>query len=270
MPRKKIRGIFCKKTVFLFLTTILAKTKNMQAWQKGIIVAIEPETNFTKKFFIQLPETENFDFIPGQFVTLDLPIHEQKNKRWRSYSIASVPNGSNIIELIIVLLERGAGTNYLFNEATVGTEFLLRGPQGKFTLPENIEKDIFLICTGTGIAPFRSMVQYIHQHQLPHQNIHLIFGCRKETDGLYLKELRTLSKQEPGFYFHACFSRETDIKDEGYHTGYVHGIYEQLLANDKKPAAFYLCGWKNMIDEAKERIMALGYERKDIHLELYG
>ena len=242
----------------------------MQAWQKGIIVAIEPETNFTKKFFIQIPEVEKFDFTPGQFVTLDLPIHEQKNKRWRSYSIASAPNDSNIIELIIVFLEGGAGTNYLFNEATVGTEFLLRGPLGKFTLPEKIEKDIFLICTGTGIAPFRSMVQYLHQNKLPHQNIHLIFGCRKQTDGLYLNELRKLSKHEPGFHFHACFSREESLKEEGCYTGYVHHVYEQLLAHEKKPAAFYLCGWKNMIDEAKERIIALGYDRKDIHLELYG
>jgi ferredoxin-NADP reductase len=37
-----------------------------------------------------------------------------------------------------------------------------------------------------------------------------------------------------------------------------------------KPAQFYLCGWKNMIDEAKLRILALGYDRKAIHLELYG
>jgi CDP-4-dehydro-6-deoxyglucose reductase len=31
-----------------------------------------------------------------------------------------------------------------------------------------------------------------------------------------------------------------------------------------------LCGWKNMVDEAKQRILALGYEKKDVHLELYG
>jgi CDP-4-dehydro-6-deoxyglucose reductase len=36
------------------------------------------------------------------------------------------------------------------------------------------------------------------------------------------------------------------------------------------PANFYLCGWKNMIDEAKLRIQALGYDRKSIHQELYG
>ncbi|HMI64302.1 MAG TPA: hypothetical protein VK518_25470, partial [Puia sp.] len=90
-------------------------------------------------------------------------------------------------------------------------------------------------------------------------------------------------------------------------TGYVHTIYEEIcrqyaeapasvagltqLANPAGisgpagipgsagvtgptgtpgPASFFLCGWKNMIDEAKQRIQALGYDRKSIHQELYG
>jgi ferredoxin-NADP reductase len=36
------------------------------------------------------------------------------------------------------------------------------------------------------------------------------------------------------------------------------------------PSSFYLCGGKNMIDEAKKRIIALGFDKKAIHLELYG
>ncbi|HEY6083256.1 MAG TPA: oxidoreductase, partial [Chitinophagaceae bacterium] len=51
--------------------------------------------------------------------------------------------------------------------------------------------------------------------------------------------------------------------------GYVHPIYEELIA-DKQPAHFYLCGWKDMIQEAKQRITSLGYDRKLIHQELYG
>ena len=80
----------------------------LQPWQTGKVIRIEDATYNTKRFWIQLPEVQSFDFKPGQFVTLDLPIHEQKNKRWRSYSIASWPDGSNVIELVIVLLEGGA------------------------------------------------------------------------------------------------------------------------------------------------------------------
>jgi len=81
---------------------------------------IENETSQTRRFWIELPSLSSFDFKPGQFITLDLPIHEKPNKRVRSYSIASWPDGTNVIELVIVLLEDGAGTHYLFNEVSVG------------------------------------------------------------------------------------------------------------------------------------------------------
>jgi CDP-4-dehydro-6-deoxyglucose reductase len=241
----------------------------LEPWRTGKVIKIEDATASTRRFWIEIPELTSFDFKPGQFITLDLPIHEKKNKRWRSYSIASAPDGTNIVELVIVLLEDGAGTNYLFKEVKEGTELTLRGPQGVFTLPEHLDKDLFLICTGTGIAPFRSMAHHIHQHKIPHQNIHIIFGCRKHGDCLYGPELKQLEKDEPGFYYHPVFSREESVP-EGAHKGYVHGVYEELLRIQKTPAYFYLCGWKNMIDEAKQRIIALGYDKKDIHLELYG
>src|SRR5687767_9043968 len=130
----------------------------LQPWRTGKVIRTEDATEHTRHFWIEVPEVETFDFKPGQFITLDLPIHEKKNKRWRSYSIASPPDGTNTVELVIVLLESGAGTTYLFNEVKEGSELLLRGPQGVFTLPDVIDRDLFLICTGTGIAPFRSMV----------------------------------------------------------------------------------------------------------------
>ena len=234
-------------------------------WRKGIITRIEHEADQTRRFWIEIPDTNNFDFTPGQFVTLDLPIHEKPAKRWRSYSIASWPNGTNVIELVIVLLEGGAGTNYLFNVAGVGTELQLRGALGVFTLPEPLDKDLFLICTGTGIAPFRSMINHIKLFNTPHQNIYLIFGCRKKINLLYYDEMSQLSSEVPNFHYIPTLSRE----EWAGKTGYVHNVYEEL-AKEKAPANFFLCGWKNMIDEAKQRIVAMGYDKKCIHQELYG
>ncbi|MEO6831744.1 MAG: FAD-binding oxidoreductase [Chitinophagaceae bacterium] len=234
-------------------------------WQTGIVKRIDSVNNATRRIFIELPETEQFDFVPGQFVTLDLPIHEQRNRRWRSYSIASMPDGSNLIELIVVLLEGGAGTTYIFNEIKVGSSFTLRGPHGLFVLPTDLSKPLFLICTGTGIAPFRSMLLYIQKHQLDHAAIHLVFGTRTQQELLYRTEMEVLAKSLPNFYYHPTLSRENW---EG-NRGYVHEVYEGLCAQEPE-AHFMLCGWKNMIDEAKERLLALGYDKQQIHLELYG
>ena len=241
----------------------------LQPWQTGKVIKIEDATYNTKRFWIELPEMTNFDFKPGQFVTLDLPIHEQKNKRWRSYSIASWPDGTNVIELVIVLLEGGLGTHYLFNKVSVGSELTLRGPQGVFTLPESIEKDLFFICTGTGIAPFRSMAHYIMLHNVPHKNIYLIFGCRLLCDNLYGPELKELEERLEGFKYLPTYSREPE-ENTSVSRGYVHRIYQELINGTKAEANFFLCGWKNMIDDAKHNIISLGYDKKDIHQELYG
>jgi ferredoxin-NADP reductase len=237
----------------------------LQPWRKGTVIKIDDHTHNTRRFWIQVPELEQFDFVPGQFVTLDLPIHEKPNKRWRSYSIASWPDGSNVFELLIVLAQDGLGTRYLFDEINVGSEITFRGAQGVFTLPATIDKDVFLICTGTGIAPFRSMVNYIKLHAIATKNIHLIFGCRKKEDLLYYDELKALEQALPGFYYHPTLSRE---HWEGHH-GYVHPVYQELC-RDKQEASFFLCGWKHMIDEAKRHLTEMGYDKKAIHLELYG
>ncbi len=50
--------------------------------------------------------------------------------------------------------------------------------------------------------------------------------------------------------------------------GYVHAVYEKLYA-DKRPAMFYLCGWKVMIKEGRDRLQAMGYDKKQIKFELY-
>lgn len=235
-------------------------------WQKGIVTRIEQATPNTRRYWIQMPEKEVFDFKPGQFVTLDLPIHEQKNKRWRSYSIASMPDGTNTIELVIVLVEDGVGTNYIFNEIKEGSEFTLRGPQGVFTLSDDdLANELIMICTGTGIAPFRSMMHYIKTHQLEHKKVDLVFGTRTQADLLYADEMKQLEEALPNFTFHPTLSRE----DWSGHKGYVHNIYESLCKG-VPPKKFLLCGWKVMIDEAKQRIQAMGYDRKAIHQELYG
>jgi ferredoxin-NADP reductase len=237
----------------------------LQPWRIGKVIRVENETDDTRRFWIEVPELSSFDFVPGQFVTLDLPIHEKPNKRWRSYSISSWPDGTNVFELVIVLDKMGAGTPYLFNEVSIGSELSFRGPQGVFTFKEPLDEELVLICTGTGIAPFRSMIHHIKNNGIPHKNIYLVFGCRTKTSLLYYEEMISLQNEIPGFQYIPTLSRE---QWDG-HTGYVHHVYESLIV-DRKPAKFYLCGWKGMIDEAREKLTNMGYDKKLIHFEIYG
>jgi CDP-4-dehydro-6-deoxyglucose reductase len=113
------------------------------------------------------------------------------------------------------------------------------------------------------------MIQHIHHNNIPHKEIYLIYGTRKCSDALYLEELFDLKTKLPSFHYFPTFSREQNVPD-GHCMGYVHGVYEQLLQGKKEMSEFYLCGWKDMITEARQRIQALGVDKKSIHFELYG
>jgi len=230
------------------------------------VVDIMDVNPLVKRYFFRISDFENFHFAPGQFVMLDLPIVSKITTR--SYSIASAPEGTNIIELVISLNEQGLGTPYLFNEVKVGSKLPLSQPAGKFMKPPvAIDTDICLVCTGTGIAPFRSFLIDLVNKKSEHKNIDLIFGTRYEKDILYKEEMEELSRTMPGFRFTTVLSRENSPAYTGK-KGYVHEVYKELYA-DKRPAHFYLCGWKVMIKEAIQHLQDMGYDKKAIKFELY-
>ena len=237
-------------------------------WYEGIVKKIEPLAPDVRAFHVEIPEIESFDFEAGQFITLDLPLGEKRLQRWRSYSLANAPTGANMVELCVVRSEKGIGSKYLFDKINEGDSLKFKGPDGGFILPEVIDKDLVFICTGTGIAPFRSMLLDLKNSGKAHRDIHLIFGTRAEINILYRAELEELTRTMPGFRYEIALSRQTDWP--GW-TGYVHQVYMAQYQTLRPDVAFYLCGWSSMIDEAVANLlMQLRYDRTQIHFELYG
>jgi len=238
----------------------------MPRWIDAKLIKTEERSETTRSFFLELQGLESFDFKAGQFITLDLPIGEKRLDRWRSYSIANEPNSTNLIELVIVRVPFGKATGFLWEISQIGDIFKLKGPGGVFCLPEKIETELVFICTGTGVAPFRSMIKDIHQHSKEAPMIDLIFGTRNKDGILYLDEFNQLQADMENFDFSVALSRE---EYDGYQ-GYVHNIYLEKYKNVIDNRTFYLCGWQNMVDEAKENLLGLGYKKDQIIEELYG
>lgn len=236
-------------------------------WYEGRVLDIREMSPSTRQFFVSVGE-ESFNFLPGQFVTMDLPVGEKRNQRWRSYSIASHPDGGCELEFCIVKADNGIGTKYLFENVKIGDTLKFKGPDGGFVLPHNLENEIVMICTGTGIAPFRSMLAHIRNHHLDFHKIHLIFGTRNSSGILYQTEMEDMATEYPNFTYDVALSRE---HLDGYHRGYVHDVYMNQYREISSERHFYLCGWSQMIDEAVENIiLKMGYDKSQVHYELYG
>ncbi|MBL4716432.1 MAG: oxidoreductase [Bacteroidetes bacterium] len=233
-------------------------------WYDANVVDIQNETATIKKFYLEFPTMTNFDFTAGQFVMLDLPI--DRKKKTREYSIASCPGTGNVIELIIVLNEEGSGTPYLFDKIEVGSIIKTSSALGKFVLPAEIDKDVYFISTGVGIAPLRSMWLDMVNNDRPHKDVYMIFGTRHITDMCYPDEMNEFDQRDD-FNFLPTLSREESPEWTG-RKGYVHAVYEELIG-DGKDAYFYICGWRNMILQARDRLLEIGYDRKQVKYELY-
>lgn len=241
----------------------------MTPWYQAVLERTETISPSVKRFFFQLKGTESFDFKPGQFVTMDLPIHEKRLMRWKSYSIASVPDGTNNIELCIAKVENGLASTYLFDVLKPGDEVKLKGPDGIFVLPEDAaNREMIFICTGTGVAPFRSMIHQLYQHPgVNPSRVSLIFGTRQSSGLLYRDEFEKLAQEHPAFQYIPVLSRDPEWTGA---QGYVHQVYTDRFSGYASDSLFYLCGWRNMIDEAKARLLELGVPHHQIIEEIYG
>ncbi len=197
------------------------------------------------------------EFKAGQFVAIAL----EEGGTERSYSIASRP-GNAELELCISLKTDGYMSPALF-AMQVGDTVFMSEPRGSFTLPD-AQNEVCLICTGTGIAPFRSMILDALQKG-DTRKFYLVSGNRLQPDALYHHEMQQLAAAHPNFQYLPVLSR---AEVAGFAHGYVHPVYEAIFA-DGRDATFMVCGWTAMLSEARRRLKALGYGRRQYHFEQY-
>ncbi len=238
----------------------------------AILVDIIKETDKNWRFIFESPLYDEIKFPSGQLVQLLAKPYapsEGGDSIKRNYSISSWADGTNKFELIITYLEGGKMSEYLFKEAKIGDEFVYKGPMGIFTLPDNLmDRDIYLVSTGSGISPFRSMINYLYENKVPFKNIKLFFGTRTESDLLYRAELEKIQKELPNFEYIPSLSQESK---EGFKEGHVHEHYLKLIDESSEKPWVYFCGWDRMISEGRFHLDERGFEMtKDIRVEIFG
>ncbi len=240
-------------------------------WFDAKVTRIENATSRVRRIWLVLPNQTVFDFRAGQFITLDLPIGAKRLERWRSYSISSAP-GKEEFELCIVHMPGGLASSYLFEVLQVGDTLRFKGPEGTFVLPDPLLQDLVMVCTGTGIAPFRSMLLDLEQIGWTKRKIHLIYGSRSKEDLLYADEFLALATRHPNFNYSAALSRIDNEPTESWISkGYVHNVYMNHFSTPALDRRFMLCGWTNMIDDAVANlIIQSGYAKEQVSYELYG
>jgi ferredoxin-NADP reductase len=213
-----------------------------------------------RHFVFEVPELAALDFKPGQFVSFSAEIGGKKILR--PYSIASPPDGSNRFDLCLNRVPGGLLSPVLF-DMRPGDEIEMKGPLGYFTL-RNPGREAVFVATGTGIAPFRSLL-LAHVPELS-SPFTLVFGTRYEETLLYRAEFDDLARRHPHFHFLPVLSRPP-ANWQGL-TGHVQPHMLEAIGT-RRDLDVYLCGLKLMVDDARAQLKDLGFDRKQIIFEKY-
>lgn len=213
-----------------------------------------------RHFVFEVPEVERFSFVPGQFVSMNRVINDKKITR--AYSLASAPSDGNRFELCLNLVQEGLLSPKLF-EMQPGETIEIRPPLGMFVL-KNPPRDSVFIATGTGIAPFRSILQA--QLNESSQAFTLVFGVRHESHLMYREEFEEMARKFPHFRFLPTLSRPPESWTG--RSGHVQKHLAEAIG-ERRDVDVFLCGLKLMVDDVRNILKEMGFERKQILFEKY-
>lgn len=218
------------------------------------------------EFEFEMIEPVELNFKPGQYISIQI---EQFVRR--SYSVLNAPEESkNKFKILIDTTPMGKATVYLLN-LQIGDQISFIGQIGNFVLPDELNKNLLFISTGTGIAPLNSMIDslVISRKYLEH-NIYVYYGTS------YLKELIYEDKYNYYKYskiisdYKAFISRETNMPNLPFlKSGRVTDVIDQLENDIKKDCQVFLCGNSDMIEDVKGLLIFKGFKPAQIYNEKF-
>lgn len=239
---------------------------------------------------------EQLDFVAGQYICV------RYRGTTRPYSVANSPT-DDTIEFCIRRVPGGRLTSDLVETLSVGDTITLRGPYGDFVMEPPSSRDLVFLATGTGVAPFRSMIDYCLEtgrdvFEDRARDIWLFLGVSGEDDLPYRQHFRQLEREIEQFHFVPTLSRERYLSDWRGETAYVQHVLvkyftEASRADGDLPAEFeeyrddqptceieqridpesvevYACGINAMVYGLVDAVQRLGVPEKHTQFEGFG
>jgi ferredoxin-NADP reductase len=211
---------------------------------------------------------EPFPFEPGQYATLGLMGGEGKLVQ-RPMSISSPSTDLSEYEFFIRLVQGGAFTTLLWERA-VGDAINIKGPKGKFLLQDD-GHTCFFVATGTGMAPFMSMLDTLQARRLT-RDIVILHGVSYDHDLAWREELEELARRDFPLRYAGTVSRPQSCPDWSGLTGRAEAVLTGQLDAHGLTAAnttLYLCGNPDMVSAIEEIATERGFAPEQIRKELY-
>lgn len=228
--------------------------------QAARVLSVNDLTPHTRQLVLR-PTVQNIVFQPGQWVSLKLPVGAAPPLN-RAYSMAAPGTPSGELTVIFDRVPGGVGSNYLYT-LKPGDVIHLSGPYGNFTLPQQLDRDLFFVARYTGLVPIRCMLKQLYA-QLQTGVILLIAVAPAEDEVLFHHELLTLAATHPRFRYLPFVAVEGEQQGVDLACSMLRPLIE------KAPKVIpMLCGTKGFVRPLRAYLAEAGYDRKEVKIETY-
>ena len=221
----------------------------------GVVTAVRIDTPDVKTFRVNALEGGKcFEHIPGQCAMLSIPgVGEAM------FSITSSPTNEEYMEFSIK--KCGCLTSWL-HQMEVGQEITIRGPYGNgFPVESAFKgKDLLFVAGGIGLAPLRSVINYVRAHRENYGKVDIVYGSRSADDLVDYKEIIDEWMNEPDFNVWLTIDREQEGWDG--HVGFVPNYVKELGFDTNKTVI--ICGPPIMIKFTLAGLMELGFNKTQV------
>jgi CDP-4-dehydro-6-deoxyglucose reductase len=232
----------------------------------GRIERMERLSHDVMSVYLRLPAAEPFHFEPGQYIDIML-----SGGRRRSFSIASPPHDSRLLELHVRRVSGGELTERLFAEGEARALLSIEGPLGRFVYRAESDATMLLVGGGTGLAPLKSILRHVIDNGLPRDMI-LYWGVRTEADLYAQSEIQDLVRRanvlgrRPTLRYHAVLS-EAGATWTG-RRGWVH---EAVLEDGLELAAMdiYASGPPAMVEVVRREFALRGADPARLYFDSF-
>ena len=229
---------------------------------RGRILQVRRETEDSATLVIKPGWGFSFDYQPGQYVGIGLPVDGRW--RWRSYSLTSSPaatsgsGSSRTVTITVKAMPEGFLSTHLVAGVEPGTIVRLAAPQGNFVLPDPAPPSILFLTAGSGITPVMSMLRtLVRRNQIA--DITHLHSAPTESDVMFGAELAALAADHPGYRLQVRETRAQGRLD-------LTRLGQQLP--DWRERQTWACGPEGLLNQAEKVWSAAGIPDR-LHLERF-
>ncbi len=239
-----------------------------QSWHPAEIVSVAPLTSRVVSIKLR-PETWRA-VLPGQHIDVQLTAADGYRAH-RSYSVASPPSDTGVLELVIERLNDGELSTYFHDSAAPGDTVEIRGPFAEHFVWRTAEPGpVFLAAGGSGVAPFLSMVRERAHLEHPPAMV-LLYSARTWDDVIYREELLAHERAQHGLQLAFCLTRDAARRAADFSRRVDRDIIAAVRARlSEPPRQSFICGANSFVRTVADLLVEAGLPSPSIRTERYG